>query len=99
MAALVARGHVTVAAAGAGGPGRLNDYFAMRNRPGPVLLDAVLWLRARRLALPALAAAVPAQPIDRVLLVPPWPALRVTDAEHRGSMAEAVVEYRDLLAG
>lgn len=80
------------------------DWAALEGHPGPVFLDrsgldAVLWLERQGLPLPAEAQAVLAQTYDRVFLAPPWPDLRVTDAERQGSMAEAEAEYRSLLAG
>ncbi|MCR8725222.1 AAA family ATPase [Frigidibacter sp. ROC022] len=80
------------------------DHAAVRDRGGPVFfdrsgLDAVLWLQARGLALPAAAGEVLAQRFERVFLVPPWPELRVEDAERKGSMAEAEAEYHALAAG
>ena len=38
------------------------------------------------------------RPYSQVILLPPWPDLRQTDAERRSSMDEALAEYDDLLA-
>ena len=53
-------------------------------------------------ALQRLGLPVPARseirPYTSVILLPPWPDLRQTDAERRGSMDEALAEYHSLLA-
>ena len=51
----------------------------------------------RRMGLPAPANAR-IRPYTQVILLPPWPDLRQTDAERRGPMDEALTEYDDLLA-
>lgn len=79
----------------------LADLRAAEGLAGPVFfdrswLDAAIWLEGRGLPVPE---AGPAGSYDRAILLPPWPEIRVTDAERRQDMAEAVAEYEALAAG
>jgi predicted ATPase len=47
---------------------------------------------------PTLAALAQAHRYhDRIILVPPWPEIYVTDTERRHDLEEAIVEYNHLL--
>jgi predicted ATPase len=79
----------------------LSDLDQARRASGPVFFDRCLHDNA--LALDRLGHPVPPEaritPYDRVILFPPWPEIRVLDAERRQSMAEAEAEYHALAAG
>ena len=79
----------------------LDDLASAAKNTGPVFFDRSLHDAA--IALQTLGFPVPdtarMRPYARVILLPPWPEIRQTDAERRHSMAEAEAEYHALHAG
>jgi predicted ATPase len=79
----------------------LDDLRAAGGLAGPVFfdrswLDAAIWLEGRGLPVPEVGPGIG---YDRAFLLPPWPEIRVVDAERRQGLAEAVAEYDALAAG